>query len=72
MAASGIWAVISPRKALESNYRWDRRWSRLFTLGLVNPKPREITDGAVRLTRALGVIFLVAGLLIVGLGFRSL
>jgi hypothetical protein len=66
----GAWSAISPRKALESNYAWDRRWTRVFTLGRYDPKPRPLTDRAVKGQAVAGVIFIVAGLpiLFVGIG----
>lgn len=68
--AGGAWSAISPRKALGSNYAWDRRWTRVFTLGKVDPKPRPLTDRAVKALAVAGVMFVVAGvpMLFVGIG----
>jgi hypothetical protein len=58
----GLWSAISPRKALESNYAWDRRWTRVFTLGRIDPKPRLLTSRAVKAQAVLGVVFVLIGL----------
>lgn len=68
----GTWYVASPRKALESSYAWDRRWMRTFTLGTNRPKPRRVTDRAVRVAVALGVIMALVGVVILFGGRRAL
>lgn len=67
----GTWYVVSPRKALESNYAWDRRWTRIFTFGTIDPKPRRVTDRAVRLAVALGVIMALLGVAVLFGGLRA-
>ena len=62
---TGAWGVLSPRKALESNYRWDRFWARVYTLGRIDPEPRPLTDRAVRSIRVAGVVFVVGGAVLV-------
>jgi hypothetical protein len=69
---TGLWALLSPRSALASNYRWDRKWTRVFSLGRIDPKPRELTDRAVRLASVLGGIFVVGGLVLLYFGLTSL
>ena len=68
----GAWSAGSPRKALESNYAWDRRWTRVFTFGRIDPKPRPITDRAVKVLAAAGVILVVIGMPLVFFGIRGL
>jgi uncharacterized membrane protein HdeD (DUF308 family) len=69
---TGIWALLSPRRALESNYRWDRRWTRVFSLGRIAPKARPLTDRAIRLTSVLGAVFVVGGIALLFFGLRAL
>jgi uncharacterized membrane protein HdeD (DUF308 family) len=72
MVVTGVWALVSPRRALESNYRWDRRWTRIFSLSRVAPKPRKLTDRAIRLTSVTGAVFVVGGIVAVFFGLRTL
>jgi Ca2+/Na+ antiporter len=72
MIVGGSWAILSPRRFLESIYRWDRRWTRVFTLGLMNPTPRELTDRALKATSILGAIFLLIGVVLMFFLLRSL
>lgn len=51
MVAHEIRTVVSPRKALDRNYAWDRRMTRFLTFGKLNPRPRPVTDRAVRFQR---------------------
>jgi hypothetical protein len=72
MVVTGSWALLSPRRALESNYRWDRRWTRVISLGRVDPKPREVSDRALKLASILGAVFILGGIALVFLGLRTL
>jgi hypothetical protein len=69
---NGASSAISPRKALESNYAWDRRWTRVFTSGKLDPKPRPLTDGAVKMQAVAGVILALGGLPMLSFGIRRL
>lgn len=68
----GAWGAISPRKALENSYAWRRRWARVFTFGSLNPKPRPVTDRDDKRTAVAGVVFAVAGLVLLFFGIRLL
>ena len=68
----GAWGAISPRSSLESAYAWDRRWTRLFTFGAWNPKPRPVTDRAVKQHAVVGVVLVVSGLALLFFGVRGL
>jgi hypothetical protein len=68
----GTRGVISPRRSLERTYAWDRRWTRVFTFGLFDPKPRPVTDRAVRRHAVVGVVLVVAGLAMLFFGVRLL
>jgi hypothetical protein len=57
LIAHGIRTMVSPRKALDSNYAWDRRMTRFFTFGKLNPRPRPVTDRAVRFFVVIAVTF---------------
>jgi hypothetical protein len=72
MIVIGFWAILSPRRFLESNYWWDRRWTRVFSLGLMNPKPRELSDRALRLTPFLGTICILSGVVLMFFFLRNL
>jgi hypothetical protein len=65
ITVGGARGVISPRKALESTYAWQRRWTRVFTLGRLDPEPRPVTDRAVK-------IYAVASVILIGIGFPVL
>lgn len=68
----GAWSAISPRKALESSYAWDRRWTRVFTLGRYDPKPRSLTDRAVKMHAVACVILALVGLPLLFFGIRRI
>jgi len=68
----GAWSAISPRKALGSGYAWDRRWTRVFTFGRLDPKPRPLTDRAMRMQAVAGVILALVGLLMLFFGIRRI
>jgi hypothetical protein len=45
---------------------------RIFTFGTIDPKPRRLTDRAVRVAVALGVIMALVGVAILFGGRRAL
>jgi hypothetical protein len=69
--AYGIRIVVSPRKALESNYAWDRRWTRFFTFRKLDPRPRPVTDRAMRFAAAIGVPLILMGAVALFSGIRA-
>jgi hypothetical protein len=72
MVAHGIRTVVSPRKALDSNYAWDRRMTRFFTFGKLNPRPRPVTDRAVRVFVVIAVTFALGGIVALFFGLRGI
>jgi hypothetical protein len=68
----GIRIVVSPRKSLESNYAGDRRWTRIFTFGKADPRPRPITDRALRFWAATGVPLILIGVATLFFGLRAI
>lgn len=72
MVAHGIRTVVSPRKALDRNYAWDRRMTRFLTFGKLNPRPRPVTDRAVRFSVVLAVTFALGGIVALFFGLRGI
>jgi hypothetical protein len=72
MVAHGIWTMTSPRRALERNYAWDRRMTRFFTFGILNPRPRPVTDRAVTFFVVISVTFALGGIVAVLFGLQGI
>ena len=74
MVAHGIWTVISPRRALERNYAWDRRMARFLTFGILNPnlRPRPVTDRAVKFFVVIAVTFALGGIVALLFGLQGI
>ena len=72
MVAHGFWTITSPRRALEKNYAWDRRMARFFTFGILNPRPRQVTDRAVKFFVVIAVTFALGGIVALFVGVRGI